>query len=107
MIVLRGRFEFYVTPYGRHWNAPSVTAALAGVIHDGQGTDNREHRSEDNCDGGLHCDLPDASLPSSFYGSNEPTLNAPDEAARFFIFRQVPDFGMFRSPETAGETFAT
>jgi hypothetical protein len=50
MIVLRRRFLLYVALFGGLCSAPTMAAALAGVIHDRQGTDNREHnRSEYNC----------------------------------------------------------
>jgi hypothetical protein len=29
--------SFYVMPYGRHWSAPFMLAAFAGVIHERQG----------------------------------------------------------------------
>ena len=66
----------YVMPYGRHWGAPFMLAALAGVIHDCQRADGQEHnRSDHNCYGGLHRHLPTANLPPSFLAENEPTLN--------------------------------
>jgi hypothetical protein len=50
MIVLRRRFQLYVALYGGLCSAPTMAAAPAGVIHDCQGTDNRErNRSENNC----------------------------------------------------------
>ena len=36
MIVLLGRFELYVIPYGGLCSAPPMAAALAGVVHDCQ-----------------------------------------------------------------------
>jgi hypothetical protein len=49
MIVLRGRFELYVILYGGHWSAPPMPAALTGVVHDRQGTDNHEHNRNEDC----------------------------------------------------------
>jgi hypothetical protein len=40
-----------------------MLAALAGVVHDRQRADGREHnRDEDNYKGGLHCDSPPRAL---------------------------------------------
>ena len=64
MIVLRGRREFYVSRYGGRWSAPSMAAALAGVIHDRQRTDNQEpNRGQDNQNGGFHRDLDHCEAP--------------------------------------------
>jgi len=30
---------FYMMPYGSHWGAPLMLAALAGVVHERQGAD--------------------------------------------------------------------
>jgi hypothetical protein len=50
MIVLRGRFEFYVILHGGLWSASPMAAALAGIVHGCQGTDNHQrNRNEDNC----------------------------------------------------------
>jgi hypothetical protein len=44
-----------------------MLAALAGVVHDRQGADGEQHNDgEDNCQGGLHCDLATAGLPAKF-----------------------------------------
>jgi hypothetical protein len=41
--------SWYVMPYRRHWSAPLVLAALAGIIHNRQSADGRQHnRGEDN-----------------------------------------------------------
>jgi hypothetical protein len=37
------RPRFYVMPYGGHWSAPLMLAALAGVVHDRQGADGQQH----------------------------------------------------------------
>jgi hypothetical protein len=31
--------SFYVMLYGRHWSAPFMLAALAGVVHEREGAD--------------------------------------------------------------------
>jgi hypothetical protein len=42
--------SFYVMLYGRHWSAPFMLAALAGVIHERQGTESCEYNGgEDDC----------------------------------------------------------
>jgi hypothetical protein len=42
--------DFYVMTNDRHWGAPLMLAALAGVIQDCQCADGQEHnRSDDNC----------------------------------------------------------
>jgi hypothetical protein len=54
-----------------------MAAALAGVVHDCQGTDNHErNRKEDNCYGGLHSDLPNTSLPAKFTSNAQFKLHA-------------------------------
>jgi hypothetical protein len=41
--------SFYVMSYGRHWSAPLMLTALAGIIHERQRTDDQQHNgSEDN-----------------------------------------------------------
>jgi hypothetical protein len=41
--------SWYVMLYSRHWSAPLVLAALAGVIHERQGAnDQQRNRGEDN-----------------------------------------------------------
>jgi hypothetical protein len=40
---------FYVMLYGRHWSAPLMLTAFAGVVHERQGADGEQHnRDEDN-----------------------------------------------------------
>jgi hypothetical protein len=40
---------FYMMLYGRHWSAPLVLAALAGIIHDRKSAEGQQHnRDEDN-----------------------------------------------------------
>ena len=41
--------SFYVVPYGGHWSAPRMLAALAGVVHHRQSAYGDKHnRDEDN-----------------------------------------------------------
>ena len=79
-------FGFYGMPYGRHWSAPGVQSALAGVVHDRQSADYEHSHGEDDQYVGFHCDLaaagPKAYRSRFFVIENEPTVNALIHGAR-------------------------
>jgi hypothetical protein len=79
-------FGFYGMPYGRHWSAPGVQSALAGVVHDRQSADYEHSHGEDDQYVGFHCDLaaagPKAYRSRFFVIENEPTVNALIRGAR-------------------------
>jgi hypothetical protein len=61
-------------PHGGNWGAPSVVAALAGSVHDGESAGNYQ-RNDDNDSyyGSVHCNLP-------CWGEGLPIVNARDQA---------------------------
>jgi hypothetical protein len=42
--------SFYMVPHGGHRSAPRMLAALAGVVHDRQRSDNHEHNRDEDYD---------------------------------------------------------
>jgi hypothetical protein len=85
--------DFYVVPYGGHWSAPLMVAALAGVVHDRQSAnDSDRNRRHCNHQRGFHGALAIAgpsTLPTiSLSQFNEPTVNAR-------IYRRSKSLGRF------------
>ena len=74
--------SFYVMPYGGHRSTPLVLAALAGVVHDRQSADQQHNCDEDNCQGGLHCDLAPGTTRQVSVFQIEPMVNVGLEILR-------------------------